>query len=194
MAPSCHPPTPIGQAYCCGTACGDSEDHGPDAAGPGKDHGSPRVLGDERAEVDRQPRTVPTPTTMITISMTSTAGQERGDEDRGVAHAGIPATGAARRSSPLSRAPLGRRGRRCSCLTRMMSGSRGSSGSDGSACPRLIALAVRRCLVIRICDIPHPSRFGWCRSLPSRVTRQWPAVVMASTPMGARQAAIPGTG
>jgi hypothetical protein len=36
-----------------------------------------------------------------------------------------------------------------------MSGSRGSSGS-GSTCPCRRALAVRRCLVIRSCDIPHP--------------------------------------
>jgi hypothetical protein len=56
-------------------------------------------------------------------------------------------------------------------LTRMMSGSRGSRGSGGPTGLRLPALAVRRCLVIRICDIPHPSWFGSCRSLPSRVVR-----------------------
>ena len=59
-----------------------------------------------------------------------------------------------------------------------MSGSRGSSGNCGSSWPRRPALAVGRCLVIRICDIlPHPpavrvvsiltvkSRAGtsWCR-------------------------------
>jgi hypothetical protein len=40
---------------------------------------------------------------------------------------------------------------RCS-LARVMSGSRGSRGS-GSACLRCRVSAVRRCLVIRICDI-----------------------------------------
>jgi hypothetical protein len=81
----------------------------------------------------------------------------------------LPASG----NPPASIQPglLGRCGRRCSCLTRMMSGSRGSRGSGGPTGLRLPALAVRRCLVIRICDIPHPSWFGSCRSLPSRVVR-----------------------
>jgi len=70
-----------------------------------------------------------------------------------MAHADIPAPSPARRTSPLRRGSLGRR----SCLARTMSGSRRSSGSSGSACRRLAAPAVRRCLVIRICDIVHPS-------------------------------------
>jgi len=64
-----------------------------------------------------------------------------------MAHADIPAPSPARRTSPLRRGSLGRR----SCLARTMSGSRRSSGSSGSACRRLAAPAVRRCLVIRIC-------------------------------------------
>ena len=63
---------------------------------------------------------------------------------------------------PLSAA--GCRGRRCSCLARVMSGSRGSSGSSCSISPRRRALA-ERCLVIRSCVIPHPPAAGWCKFL-----------------------------
>jgi len=70
-----------------------------------------------------------------------------------MAYADTPAPAPARRTSPLRRGSLGRG----SCLARTISGSRRSSGNSGSTCPRLTALALRRCLVIRICDIPRPS-------------------------------------
>ena len=63
---------------------------------------------------------------------------------------------------PLS--AVGCRGRRCSCLARVMSGSRGSRGSSCSISPRRRALA-GRCLVIRSCVIPHPPAAGWCQFL-----------------------------
>jgi len=104
---------------------------------------------------------------------------------------GAPGGDHPRRHHQLSRGPLGRRGRRCSRLTRTMSGSRGSSGNCGSSWPRRPARPVRRCLVIRICDILTLPRFGSSRSLPSRVARERPDVVIACTGIGARRASIP---
>ena len=54
-------------------------------------------------------------------------------------------------------------------------------------------LAVRRGLVIRICDIPHPPMVsGRSRPLPSSVAPERSHVVTASTRIGAWRAAIPG--
>ena len=70
---------------------------------------------------------------------------------------------------------------RCSCLARVMSGSRGSRGS-GSACLRCRVSAVRRCLVIRICDIAR-LLWSWVSVVTAKVAGEWPGVAMASRPV-----------
>jgi len=76
--------------------------------------------------------------------MTRRRGQKRGDEDRGVVYRDLPGPRLACR--------------RCRCLARTRSWSRGSSGSSGSG--RRRAFAVRCCLVIRTCGMPHLPMVG----------------------------------
>jgi hypothetical protein len=73
------------------------------------------------------------------------------DAERAVVH-----LAAASACTSGCRVPAGRRAWRCSRLARVISGSRRSRGSGGSLRPRRPAPVVRRGLVIRICDIPHP--------------------------------------
>jgi NAD-binding of NADP-dependent 3-hydroxyisobutyrate dehydrogenase len=70
------------------------------------------------------------------------------------AHGEVPASGPVRGSWRLDWVPTGLARRRCTCLARRISGSRGSSGCTPGPWRRPV-VALRRCLMIRDCCIPY---------------------------------------
>ena len=105
------------------------------------------------------------------------------------AHGEVPASGPVRGSWRLDRVPTRWASRRCTCLARMTSGSRGSSSCTPAAWRRPV-VALRRCLMICDCRIPYRPVPGRCRSSLSSIGPERPDVSTASTRPRSWQAAI----